>query len=194
MLNAILNKNTSTEEKRKLVLKIFNIPYFKINEVNIELFYNTFKIEAINILNKNSKKIRRSILKNILIVGDVTSMAFEKLFPYIENHDEILEVLFEIIKQGYGIKKDDIILFLHKAIEKGANKQDIEKYFEMNKGYGKNLEEYEEESYDEGMNIVKKYIKKMKNIKDDKLDVIINKLQNKKYSDKIYTKILKLLE
>ena len=195
MLDSILNQDKEVEQKRELVLKIFNIPHFKINEVNIETFYNTFGLEAINILNKNSKDIRKAILRNLLIVpGDDTLLSFEKVFPYIETHDEILEVLFDIIKQGYGIEKTDINLFLEYAVKKGANKQDIEKYFESNKGFGKSLEDYEEESYEESMSIVKKYIKKMKNSKNDKLDAIIKKLQTKKYSDKVYTKILKLLE
>lgn len=197
ILHSILTHNIEINEKHRLVLKIFSIPHFNINENTIETFYSTFGIEAINILNKDSKKIRKWSLRNLLIVtrDDDTLLGFEKLFPYIENYDEILEALFDIIRQGYGIEKHDINLFLDKAVEKGANKEDIEKYFEINKGHGRNLEELEEyDGYEYSMNIVKKYIKKMNIFKDNKLNVIINKLQKKKYSDEIYTKILKLLE
>lgn len=166
MFRIIIRDNIplSEEQKRIILTKIFELPWFKINPNSIELFYADYGLQALNtLLTRNSKKIRHEILTNMISTSrGRNNKVFDKLLPYIENSDEILNALFKLIREGYGIEKVDLLLFLDKAVEKGATKADIEKYFESSKGLGNTMDIPEEESYDENMNRVKKYIKKMK--------------------------------
>lgn len=199
MFNVLLDTHFTEEQKWELIIKIFDVVWFKINPISIESFYSAYGGRAVDVLiKKNSKEVRHDILSNMLIVSaDDNNIIFDKIFPYIESPSEILDPLFERIREGYGMEKKDIVLFLDKAVEKGSSKGDIEHFYEFSKGFGGRLEEYEEESYDDAMRVVNKYLKNMKigkNVKRDKIDLIVAKLQSKKYSDKIYTKILKLLD
>lgn len=190
------------KNKYDLLIKILQVPSFNITGLNIELFlekYNLYRNTGlIKLLTyKNSLKVRSEIMNLILEYSDFNEIidALITLNPYIENADEILNVLFEKIKEGYGIEKKIIVLFLDEAIKKGSSLMDIEKYYELSKGVGNQLDVPEEESYIDSMKVVKKYLKNNKNKIDkvDKLSLIYEKLQKNKYSDKVYDKILKLL-
>jgi hypothetical protein len=179
-------------QKFDLLLKILDSSSFNINGDNIEGYLNLFGEEGFNVLinKKNNIKVRNKIMSFIILSTNFNKY-LNKLLPYIENSSEILKALFEQIKEGRGLEKEQIRLFLDAAVQKGATKMDIEEYYEASKGIGKDLQDDEEESYDQSMKFVKKYMKSAK--ESNKLEQIYAKLKSKKYSDKTYEKILKIL-
>jgi hypothetical protein len=192
------------EEILEIIIKILKIPSFNISVINIDLFLSFFKEIGLNsiIEYKNVKYTRKGIMEFVLDNGLDKISYFDILFPHIADGYEILDNLFDYIRNGNYILDDKkkIKFFLDAAIKKGSSKADIEKYYEESKGLEGKVRDMGEdvEIYNDNMKVVRKYLKtegdkKDKKDKKDKLALIYEKLQNNVYSDKVYNKILMLL-
>lgn len=156
------NSELSRDEKWKILSSIIKIPRFKIDKYIARNFYNHFGIEAFMILLKerNSKSLRKLLLSTVLdLIKENSKKVLEDISPYIESGDEILETLFENINIGNYINRNNIYLFLEKAVKKGSTRYDIERAMKEENINRNKLSHVAKDNYDYSIKVLKTYLK-----------------------------------
>jgi hypothetical protein len=159
LFQGIIN-NDKKKVRLSILLTFFEISNFSINEYSVNSFLEFYKKKGAKMLlkRKNNEKIRKKILYDIL---DCKKHREDYVvFNYIESFSEILDVLFERIQ--CNIYENKIKLLLDKAVEKGALRKDLTKYYRKNKDNVTSM--YYKDQYKSNLKIVKKYTYSLKEL------------------------------